>query len=241
MGFELRQARNDELTELFIAFTDRPDDEDRRRRLLAALDDPSVATHWVKDAAESWLAADPPNDDVLLVRLETELLRLTAAVRLQRARIPAADAGRVGELLLQKVDDPVNTEQVEADLHFFLIAAAGVFACARSACERLALAQPDEPANLRAARNISQHIEAYNVGDGRNASIRRHQVQTWRLRSEGGRPVWTWAGIEIDVHAIAEQAIDLAGQLVREITRRVPSSARGDYMLVSDRPEDDIG
>ena len=231
--------RSDELTGLFIAFTEAPDDTERRSRLLAALNDPAAATHWVNKAVEGWLSGDPPDDGVRLIRLETELLRLRAAVRLQLIRIPAADAGRVGELLFQREDGPVDAEQVEADLHFFLVAAAAVFACARSVCVLLGFAQPDEPATLRAARNISQHIEEYNVGDGRNSSVRRQQVQTWQLRSEGGRPVWTWAGIEIDVQEVAQQAIELASRLAGEIARRVPSEARGDYMLVTRRSDGD--
>jgi hypothetical protein len=52
----------------------------------------NVATHRVKAALESWLATDPPGDHVQLVRLETELVRLKAAVRLQVTRIPAGEA-----------------------------------------------------------------------------------------------------------------------------------------------------
>jgi hypothetical protein len=226
---------------LFIAFTEAPDDAARRSNQLEALQDPATATHWVKAAAESWLSTDPPDEDVLLIRLETELLRLKAAVSLQLRRISAGDAGRVGELLFQNLDrSDVDVEQVEADLHFFLVAAAALFACARSVCDRLGLDQPDEPANLRAARNISQHIEKYNVGEGRNRSVLRQQVQTWRLRKERERAVWTWAGIEIDIEEVAVRALQLAGRLVDEIAARVPPEARGEYLLISSQPDDDV-
>jgi hypothetical protein len=233
-------VRLDKLTRRFIEFTEAPNDQKRRASLQKALTASADEAHWVKAATKSWLNSEPPGDEILLVRLETELLRLKAAVELQLSRIPAGEAGRVGELLVEQVDGPLIAKHVEADLHFFVVAAAAVFACARSASSLLGLSQPAEPPTLRAARNISQHIEEYTVGKGRDASVWRQRVQTWRLRNEDGRPVWTWAGIEIDVKEVSEQAIRVADSLVGEIAGRVPKSARGEYLLVTLQSDDEI-
>lgn len=232
---EVAETPGDNLSRIFLEFTKTPDDERIRSSLEQALTEPDAERHWVAEAANGWLSADPPDTAVVLARLRTELLRLQNAVVLQKSRIPFGEAGRVGELLLQRVDDSqLDPERVEADLHFFLVAAAALFSCARSACERLDIEEPEDPASLRAARNISQHIEEYNADEGRNQSVWRQHVQTWQLRSDAERVTWTWAGVVIDISALSEQAIATTSRVVSEIDSVVPRESSGNCLLVTD-------
>lgn len=226
----------DNLSRLFVEFTKTPDDERIRSSLEQALTEPGAERHWVAEAAHGWLSADEPDTAVVLARLRTELLRLQNAVVLQKSRIPFGEAGRVGELLLQRVDDSQpDPERVEADLHFFLVAAAALFSCAQSACERLGIEKPEDPASLRAARNISQHIEEYNADKGRTKSVWRQHVQTWQLRSDAERVTWTWAGVVIDISALSEQAVATASRVISEIDLVVPHEQAGSYVVVHDQ------
>jgi hypothetical protein len=155
---------------------------------------------------------DPPSDGIVLERMRTEATLWINAVHLQRARIDRRH---------DKQDhESHEVTALEVDLHFFLIALmrlrrfverVGVTIDELRAPLQRRLADFDDliPA-LQTLRNVSEHIDEYNLDQGRDNTVSRRQVQTWYIDSnESGNPVWGWLGHRLDVDASHRAARDL--------------------------------
>ncbi len=118
------------------------------------------------------------------------------------------------------LDYPADAEAFEIDLHLLLVALVRLRRC----IDRAARGIPEmesalkshlrffhqEVRGLEKLRNVSEHIDEYNVDEGRDSSVSRRQVQNWYIdSSSSGGAIWGWLGERLDVDA-ADQA---AGRL----------------------------
>lgn len=74
---------------------------------------------------------------------------------------------------------------------------------------RLRAFDGEVPSLLR-LRNVSEHIDEYNLDEGRDETVSRRQVQTWYLdtASDGG-PIWGWLGERLDIEQTEKAALAL--------------------------------
>jgi hypothetical protein len=157
-------------------------------------------------------ALEPPSEGVIVERLRTEATLWINAVHLQAARIDRRHA---------KEDmEPVEITAVEVDLHFLLVALVRLQRCVNRVGENVPglRASLDERSStfdgeippLRKLRNVSEHIDDYNLDAGRDPSVSRRQVQTWAMgTNDDGGLVWNWLGESIDVHRSEAAAVGL--------------------------------
>lgn len=157
----------------------------------------------------------PPTDEVVVYRLRTEAITWVNAVALQAGRLDRRSGG--SEL---KLSNPIDLDVLRADLHFFVVALSRLRRCVTRAGARvptlrepLALEVGAFDATvpwLQKVRNVAEHIDEYNLDEGRNPSVRRQQVQVWSLgKSPGGSLIWTWLGENIDIGAADDAGVRL--------------------------------
>ena len=148
--------------------------------------------------------SEPVSDAVLLERMRTEATKAVRAISHQ------------GRRLSEEYDDPWL---MEADLRFLVVALRWLDRCIASARRRVpSVAQELDGATtrflqavpfVRKIRNVIEHVDEYNVSQGREP-ISRRQVQVWRLEfNETGGPIWHWLGHEIDVQFVVREAVML--------------------------------
>lgn len=59
-------------------------------------------------------------------------------------------------------------------------------------------------------RNVSEHIDEYNLDQGRDDTVSRRQVQTWYLdTADSGGPIWGWLGERLDIEQTKDAALSL--------------------------------
>jgi hypothetical protein len=155
---------------------------------------------------------DPPSEGVIFERLRTESTIWINAVHLQVTRIDRRHAQKYMEL--------EDITAVEVDLHFLLVALVRLQRCVNrvganipglsaSLDQRASIFEREIP-SLRKLRNVSEHIDEYNLDAGRNRSVSRRQVQTWAFdTNDDGGLVWRWLGETLDVRRSQEAAVAL--------------------------------
>ena len=157
-------------------------------------------------------ALDPPSEGVIFERLRTEATLWIDAVHLQVARIDRRHA--------QEDMEPVEITAVEVDLHFLLVALVRLQRCVnrvgenvpglRASLDERSSTFDGEIPSLRKLRNVSEHIDEYNLDAGRDRSVSRRQVQTWAMATnDDGGLVWNWLGESLDVHRSQDAAVAL--------------------------------
>lgn len=156
-----------------------------------------------------------PSEGVIVERLRTEATNWINAVALQ--------SGRIDRRFRKQHADHVELQTLEVDLHFFLVAAVRLRRCIEQVSRRIpGLSGPlatrlhsfdtVAPSLLR-LRNVSEHIDEYNLDQGRDDTVSRRQVQTWYLdtskesshiagqRRSGGY----WSGLPLAASRCGEQ------------------------------------
>lgn len=157
-------------------------------------------------------ALEPPSEGVVLERLKTEATLWINAVHLQAARIERRHSR-------ENIED-VEITATEVDLHFLLVALVRLQRCVNRAGANVGKLRPSldqrtgifdsEIPSLRKLRNVSKHIDEYNVDEGRDRSVSRRQVQTWAIETNGdGGLIWNWLGESLDVGRAQEAAVAL--------------------------------
>lgn len=59
-------------------------------------------------------------------------------------------------------------------------------------------------------RNVSEHVDEYNLDEGHDDTVSRRQVQTWYLDTAGGGgAIWGWLGQRLDIEQTAKAALSL--------------------------------
>ena len=145
-------------------------------------------------------------------RLRSEATTWVNAVALQ--------AGRIDRRHRKRYLEPAEGEALEVDLHFFLVALVRLRRCVSRVGEHVSAMQPwlnrhlssfDEAIpSLAKLRNVSEHIDEYNLDVGRDSAVSRRQVQNWYMDSTaGGGLIWGWLGERLDVEAANRAAITL--------------------------------
>jgi hypothetical protein len=157
-------------------------------------------------------ALGPPSAGVIVERLRTEATLWINAIHLQAARIDRRHS--------EQNPEPSDVTAVEVDLHFFLVALVRLERCV----SRVAVGVPElrvpldrriqtfdgEVPALRKLRNVSEHIDEYNLDEGHDSSVSRRQVQTWAMDvSRDGGLIWRWLGEALDVRRAHEAAVIL--------------------------------
>ncbi|SHQ38508.1 hypothetical protein [Mycobacteroides abscessus] len=155
---------------------------------------------------------DALREGVVVERLRTEATNWINAVALQ--------SGRIDRRFRKQHADHVEIQTLEVDLHFFLVAAVRLRRCIEQVSRRIPeLSGPlstrlrsfdmEAPSLLR-LRNVSEHIDEYNVDQGRDDTVSRRQVQTWYLDSaSSGGPIWGWLGQRLDIEQTEKAALSL--------------------------------
>lgn len=156
--------------------------------------------------------ADAPSEGVVVERLRTEATNWINAVSLQ--------SGRIGRRFRKQYPEQVEVQALEVDLHFFVVAVVRLRRCIERTAKRvvgldapigsrLRTFDEDVPWLLR-VRNVSEHIDEYNLDEGRDGTISRRQVQTWYLdTAEDGGPIWGWLGERLDIEQTEKAALAL--------------------------------
>ncbi|WP_237156283.1 hypothetical protein [Mycobacteroides franklinii] len=153
-----------------------------------------------------------PSEGVIVERLRTEATNWINAVALQ--------SGRIDRRFRKQHADHVEIQTLEVDLHFFLVAAVRLRRCIEQVSRRVpGLSGPlatrlfsfdTETPSLLRLRNVSEHIDEYNVDQGRDDTVSRRQVQTWYLDSaSSGGPIWGWLGQTLDIEQTEKAALSL--------------------------------
>lgn len=152
---------------------------------------------------------DAPSEGVVVERLRTEATNWINAVSLQ--------SGRIGRRFRKQYPEHVEVQALEVDLHFFLVAVVRLRRCVESTGrrvtgldarlgKRLDAFDGEVPWLLR-VRNVSEHIDEYNLDEGRDGTVSRRQVQTWHLdAAEDGGPIWGWLGERLDIEQTEKAA-----------------------------------
>lgn len=155
---------------------------------------------------------DPPSAAVVVERLRTEATTWSNAVALQ--------AGRIDRRHRKRYLEPAEAEALEVDLHFFLVALVRLRRCVSRVGSHVSAIEPSLSRHLRSfdeaipslakLRNVSEHIDEYNLDAGRDSSVSRRQVQTWYMDSSpSGGLIWGWLGERLDVGAADRGAMTL--------------------------------
>lgn len=114
----------------------------------------------------------------------------------------------------------VEVQAHEVDLHFFLVAVVRLRRCIERTARRVAgldaplrnrlVAFDGEVPWLLRVRNVSEHIDEYNLDEGRDETVSRRQVQTWYLdTADDGGPIWGWLGERLDIEQTEKAALAL--------------------------------
>jgi hypothetical protein len=142
---------------------------------------------------------------VAVERLRTEATNWINAVSLQ--------SGRIGRRFRKQYHEPAEVQALEVDLHFFVVAVLRLRRCIERAARRVVGrlgAFDDEVPWLLRVRNVSEHIDEYNLDEGRDGTISRRQVQTWYLdTAEDGGPIWGWLGERLNIEQTEKAALML--------------------------------
>lgn len=157
-------------------------------------------------------ASDPPSRAVAVDRLRTEATTWINAVALQ--------AGRIDRRHRNRHLESAEAAALEADLHFLLVALIRLRRCIsrvgghvpemQQALELHLRGFDDAIPSLARLRNVSEHIDEYNLDLGRDSSVRRGQVQTWHIDSTAtGSLIWGWLGERLDVEGAYRSALVL--------------------------------
>jgi len=145
-------------------------------------------------------------------RLRTEATNWINAVALQ--------SGRIDRRFRKQYPDQVEIQALEIDLHFFLVAAVRLRRCIEQVSRRvpglsgrvttrLRSFDIETPSLLR-LRNVSEHVDEYNLDEGHDDTVSRRQVQTWYLdTADGGGAIWGWLGQRLDIERTAKAALSL--------------------------------
>jgi len=147
-------------------------------------------------------APNPPSAAVVVERLRTEATTWSNAVTLQ--------AGRIGRRHRKRYLEPAEAEALEIDLHFFLVALVRLRRCVSRVGSHVSAIEPSLSRHLRSfdeavpslakLRNVSEHIDEYNLDAGQDRSVSRRQVQNWYMDSSpSGGLIWAWLGERLDV------------------------------------------
>lgn len=143
-------------------------------------------------------------------RLRTEATNWINAVSLQ--------SGRIDRRFRKQYPDHVEIQALEVDLHFFVVAAVRLRRCIEQVPRRvpglsgqltirLRSFDVDTPSLLR-LRNVSEHVDEYNLDEGHDGTVSRRQMQTWYLdTSAGGGAIWGWLGQRLDIERTAKAAV----------------------------------
>lgn len=167
----------------------------------------------------SFEAPDPPSNTVIVERLRTEATTWINAVALQ--------AGRIDRRHRKRYLEPAEGDALEVDLHFFLVALVRLRRCVsrvgshvpeiEPALTRLMRGFDEAVPSLAKLRNVSEHIDEYNLDVGRDSSVSRRQVQTWYMDSSPtGGLIWGWLGERLDVEAADQRALTLYKEFCEE-------------------------
>lgn len=152
---------------------------------------------------------DAPAEGVVVQRLRTEATNWINAVALQ--------SGRIDRRFRKQHAGHVEIQALEVDLHFFLVAAVRLRRCIERVSRRIpGLSGPlttrlrsfdiDAPSLLR-LRNVSEHIDEYNLDQGRDDTVSRRKVQTWYLDTANScGPIWGWLGERLDIEQTEKAA-----------------------------------
>jgi len=153
-----------------------------------------------------------PSEGVVVERLRTEATNWFNAVALQ--------SGRIDRRFRKQYPDHVEIQALEIDLHFFLVAAVRLRRCIEQVSRRvpglsgrvttrLRSFDIETPSLLR-LRNVSEHVDEYNLDEGHDDTVSRRQVQTWYLdTADGGGAIWGWLGQRLDIERTAKAALSL--------------------------------
>ncbi len=155
---------------------------------------------------------DTPSEGVVVERLRTEATNWINAVSLQ--------SGRIGRRFRKHYPEQVEVQALEVDLHFFLVAVVRLRRCIERTARRVAGLDAPLGNRLRAfdgevpwllrVRNVSEHIDEYNLDEGHDGRVSRRQVQTWYLdAAEEGGPIWGWLGERLDIEQTEKAALAL--------------------------------
>lgn len=155
---------------------------------------------------------DAPTEGVVVERLRTEATNWINAVSLQ--------SGRIGRRFRKQYPERVEVQALEVDLHFFLVAVVRLRRCIERTGRRVAgLDSPlrnrlrafdGEVPRLLRVRNVSEHIDEYNLDEGNDKTVSRRQVQSWYLgTAENGGPIWGWLGERLDIEQTEKAALAL--------------------------------
>ncbi|BAX97338.1 hypothetical protein MSTE_02022 [Mycobacteroides stephanolepidis] len=183
----------------------------------------------------------PPSEPVIAERLRTEATNWINGVSLQSSRIAQAFRNRHSS--------HVDFQALEIDLHFFLIAVFRLRRCVERVSNRVrGLSVPltarvgvfdDAIPSLRRLRNVSEHIDEYNLDEGRDSQVSRIQVQTWYLdTAEGGGLIWGWLGERLDVEQTHEAALLLYRGFLADVDTWIGTARAGSDSLSADHPAD---
>jgi len=176
-------------------------------------------------------ALEPPSEGIVLERLRTEATLWINAVHLQAARI--------GRRHTEQYSEPEEITAVEVDLHFFLVALVRLRRCVSrvglnvlvlcKSLDRLVSTFDSQVPSLRKLRNVSEHIDEYNLDEGHDSSVSRQEVQTWAMgTSEDGGLIWHWLGEAFDVRGAHEAATVFYREFLSECDAHIARLRTGD-------------
>ncbi|WP_225222615.1 hypothetical protein [Rhodococcus ruber] len=160
----------------------------------------------------SFRGNDVPSEGVVVERLRTEATNWINAVALQ--------SGRIDRRFRKEYPEQAEVQALEVDLHFFLVAVVRLRRCIERTASRvpglgstldgrLRVFDGEVPSLLR-LRNVSEHIDEYNLDEGRDVTVSRRQVQTRYLdKSSDGGAIWGWLGERIDIEQTEKAALAL--------------------------------
>lgn len=174
---------------------------------------------------------EPPSEPIVLERLRTEATLWINAVHLQAARI--------GRRHAEQYPEPDEITAVEVDLHFFLVALVRLQRCVSrvglnipvlfKSLDRLVSTFDSQVPSLRKLRNVSEHIDEYNLDEGHDSSVSRREVQTWAMgTSEDGGLIWHWLGEAFDVRRAHEAATVFYREFLSECDAHIARSRTGE-------------
>jgi hypothetical protein len=167
---------------------------------------------------------------VIVERLRTEATVWVNAVALQ--------AGRLDRRHRKTHLDAVELQVMEVDLHLFLVALFRLRRCVgrvgmrvpslRMTVDARVATFNEAVPSLTRLRHVSEHIDEYNLDEGRDASVSRSQVQRWHLDKnvEGGL-VWGWLEERLDVQRADHAAIALYRGFVADCNAWIEKNRSG--------------
>lgn len=169
----------------------------------------------------SEVQASPITDSALVERMRTEATRWINAVHMQHRRI--------SEPLVNADDPGAEVWRQEIDLHFLLVSltrlrraiglATRVGSLQEALIDRIVEFDGHVP-YLPRLRNVGEHFDDYTVGKGRDAEVRRAQLQTWSMGSDPeGHLIWNWLGEAVHLAEAHTAATDLYRGFLADVGR----------------------